>query len=90
MKYVIIGKIGPRWGDDPEKRVAAVHEKLDALNITLETVYYTQGAYDFMEVVEAAPDAMLALSLWYKTKGYGELTSMPAFSMDAVTAAMKH
>lgn len=89
MKYVIIGKIGPHWGDDPKGRVEAVHEKLDALNIRLETVFYTQGAYDFMEVVEAAPDAMLALSLWYKTKGYGELISMPAFTMETVTAAMK-
>lgn len=88
MKYVIIGRIGPHWGDDPKARVEAVHRKLDALNVTLETVYYTQGAYDFMEVVEAEPDAMLALSLWYKTKGYGELTSMPAFTMDAVNAAM--
>jgi uncharacterized protein with GYD domain len=88
MKYVIIGKIGPNWGDDPKARVAAVHEKLDALNITLETVYYTQGAYDFMEVVEAEPKAMLALSLWCKTKGYGELNSMPAFSMEAVTRAI--
>jgi len=89
MKYVIIGKIGPHWGDDPKRRVDAVHQKLDALNITLETVYYTQGAYDFMEVVEAEPEAMLALSLWYKTSGYGELTSMPAFTMETVTAAMK-
>lgn len=89
MKYVVIGKIGPNWGGDPKRRVAAVHEKLDALNITLETVYYTQGQYDFMEVVEAEPEAMLALSLWYKTNGYGELNSMPAFSMEAVTEAVR-
>ncbi|WDI32679.1 GYD domain-containing protein [Hyphococcus flavus] len=88
MKYVIIGKIGPRWGDDPARRVDQVHKKLDALKVKLETVYYTQGAYDFMEVVEAEPEAMLALSLWYKTKGYGELTSMPAFSMEEVTNAL--
>lgn len=88
MKYVIIGKIGPRWGENPKARVEAVHKKLDALNVKLETVYYTQGAYDFMEVVEAEPDAMLALSLWYKTQGFGELTSMPAFTMDEVNTAL--
>ncbi len=88
MKYVILGKLGPRWGDNPKARVKAVHEKLAALNITLETVYYTQGEYDFMEIVDAEPEVMLALSLWYHGEGFGSLTSMPAFTMDAVDLAL--
>lgn len=88
MKYVVLGHIGRRWGDDPEGRMNAVHQKLSELSITLETVYYTQGDFDFMEVVDASPQALLAFSLWYSRNEYGTLVSMPAFSMEEVSKAV--
>ncbi|MGF1511307.1 MAG: GYD domain-containing protein [Myxococcota bacterium] len=89
MKYVVLGKIGPRWGEDPVKRVEAVHTKLHELNITPETILYTQGPYDFVEVVRGEPRAMLALSLWYNTQGFGQLTTLPAFTMPEVHEAVE-
>jgi len=89
MKYVVLGNIHPKWAEDPDARIAAVHRKLDQLGITVESVYYTQGEVDFVEVVAApTPDAMLALSLWYMAEGYGHLRSLPAFGMDAVQSAL--
>ena len=42
MKYVVLGTINPKWAEDPEGRIAAVHEKLDQLGITVESIY-TKG-----------------------------------------------
>jgi len=41
-----------------------------------------------VELVDASPDAMLALSMWYNARGFGTLSAMPAFGMDDVAAAL--
>jgi len=66
---------------------------LKKLKIKLESVNYTQGAYDFVDTVDTvdAPNAqsMLAFSIWYAKKSYGRITSMPAFDAKALEAAIK-
>lgn len=89
MKYVVLGTINPKWAEDWDRRVAAVHAKLDQLGISVESALYTQGEVDFVETLDApTAEAMLALSLWYMAEGYGQLRSMPAFGMDIVKAAL--
>ena len=89
MKYVVLGSINPKWSEAPDERIRQVHAKLEQLQIAVEAAYYTQGEVDFVEILDVpTPEAMLALSLWYMTEGYGHLRSMPAFDMDAVQAAL--
>jgi uncharacterized protein with GYD domain len=80
MKYVLLGSLGADSLAKQKKRTTTARAKLKQLGIKLESVYYTQGEYDFVDVVEA-PDAeaMLAFSVWYGQQGYGKLTSCPAF-----------
>ena len=65
-----------------------VWEKLAQLGVKLEAVYYTQGRYDFVDIVEATePDALLTFSLWYISQGYGRVESMPAFDTETLAGA---
>ncbi|MGH6953135.1 MAG: GYD domain-containing protein, partial [Alphaproteobacteria bacterium] len=71
--------------EDRGKRAAA---KVKELGITVESMHYTQGPIDFVEVVDApSGEAMLALSLWYAKQGYGKLQSLPAYDRDAMARA---
>ena len=80
MKYVLLGKLGADWIKKHDERVDRVMQKFAELGITLETVYYTQGSIDFIDIVEV-PDAesLLAFSVWYVGEGIGTFESCPAF-----------
>ena len=88
MKYVMLGQLSADWLGKQKQRTADARKKLDELGITLETLYYTQGDYDFVDVAEA-PDAeaMLAFSVWYAARGFGRITTMPAFTEAELEAA---
>ena len=82
MKYILLGKLNTDW-IAKKKRVDKAREKLSQLGITIEEIYYTQGAFDFVDVATcAAPEAMMAFSVWYAAQGFGAITTMPAFSTD--------
>ena len=53
-------------------------------------VLYTQGRYDFVDVIEAkeAQD-VLAFSAWYGTQGFGSISSMPAFTPEEFEEALR-
>jgi len=89
MKYVMLGSLSREWLGKQRDRTKGARKKLDELGITLETLYYTQGEYDFVDVVEA-PDAeaMLAFSVWYASQGYGRIVTMPAFTEAEMNAAL--
>jgi uncharacterized protein with GYD domain len=55
--------------------------KLDKLlGVKIESIHYTQGYYDFVDIVDAPnPEAVLAFSVWYATQGLGRVQSMPGF-----------
>ncbi|MEE9544016.1 MAG: GYD domain-containing protein [Rhodospirillales bacterium] len=89
MKYIFVGTLDRQWVGRQKDRVDAAGVKGAELGIAFEAIYYTQGAYDFIDVVEA-PDAnaVLAFSIWYAKQGYGRITTMPAFDEAAMETAV--
>lgn len=91
MKYVLLGNLSPEWASKQSDRIAKAKAKLDKLGIKIESIHYTQGYYDFVDIVEAPnPEALLAFSVWYSAHGFGRVQSMPAFEGKAFEAAVKH
>jgi uncharacterized protein with GYD domain len=90
MKYVLLGSLSPEWAGKQSERLGKAKAKLDKLGIKLESIHYTQGHYDFIDIVDAPnPEAMLAFSVWYSTQGLGRIQSMPAFDAKSFEAAIK-
>ncbi len=90
MKYVLLGQLSARWATKQVQRTRAAKAGLKRLGIKVESIYYTQGQYDFVDVVDAPnPEAVLAFSVWYANKGFGRLQSMPAFDEKAMDKAIK-
>ncbi len=88
MKYVLLGTLSSEWAARHGPRVQSSKEKLEQLGVKLEAVYYTQGRYDFVDIVEAPePDALLTFSLWYVSQGYGRIESMPVFDAETLAGA---
>ena len=58
--------------------------------ISGEHLVYTQGFYDFVDVMDAPnPEAMLSFSVWYVNQGFGRIQSLPAFDAKTFEAAVK-
>ncbi len=90
MKYVLLGTMNAAWAGKHAQRTREAKAKLKELGIRLVSVLYTQGQYDFVDVVEASkPEAMLAFSVWYADKGFGRFDTLPAFEDRALKAAVQ-
>ena len=90
MRYVLLGNLSDQWASRQAQRTRSAKAKLKKLGIKLESVYYTQGEFDFVDIVDAPKaEALLAFSVWYAKQGYGRIRSMPAFDEKAMTAALK-
>ncbi len=90
MKYVLLGQQSAEWLGKHEQRNRLARAKAKALGIKIVSVLYTQGQYDFVDVVEApSPEAMLNFSVWYASQGFGSFQSMPAFDGKTMAAASK-
>jgi hypothetical protein len=60
MRYVLLGTLEAQWASKQKERVKKAQAKLKELGMTVQSIYYTQGPYDFVDVVEAPnPEAML-------------------------------
>jgi uncharacterized protein with GYD domain len=91
MKYVLLGNLNPEYASKQSERVRKAKAKLDKLGIKIESIHYTQGYYDFVDIVDAPnPEAMLAFSVWYSTQRLGRIQSMPAFDAKSFETAIKH
>ena len=89
MKYVVLGTLD-KGAITTASRVSRAKKKLADLDIKVESILYTQGEYDFVDILDAPnPEAMLAFSVWYTKQGYGALRSMPAFDEAAMNKAIK-
>lgn len=89
MKYILLGSLSAEWAAKHGQRVESAKAKLDQLGITLEAAYYTQGQFDFVDVVDAPdPEALLTFSVWYVVQGYGRVQSMPAFDSETLARAV--
>src|ERR1700738_828189 len=90
MKYVLLGNLSPEWASKQSERIGKAQETLDKLGIKIESIHYTQGYYDFIDIVDAPkPEAMLAFSVWYAAQGLGRIQSMPAFDAKSFETAIK-
>jgi len=90
MKYVMLGRLDAAWAGKHADRVRKAEAKLKELAIKLESIHYTQGRYDFVDVVDAPnPEAVLSFSVWYASQGFGRVQSLPAFEPQAFEAAVK-
>ncbi|MGH2397032.1 MAG: GYD domain-containing protein [Gammaproteobacteria bacterium] len=90
MKYILLGTISEQWAAKHAERVTRAKAKLQELGIMLESVYYTQGEFDFVDVVEAPdPEAALAFSLWYAKEGHGRIQTLPGFDSETMERATK-
>lgn len=88
MKYIFAGTIEPAWLGRQDERVQACRAKAKELGMSFEAVYYTQGIYDFIDVVEASDSyVVLGFSIWYAKKGFGRIVTMPAFDESAMEQA---
>ena len=88
MKYVLLGTLGTEWAAKHTQRVSSAKAMLEQLGITLEAQYYTQGQFDFVDVVDTPePDLLLTFTVWYVTQGYGHIQSMPAFDSETLARA---
>ena len=90
MKYVLLGTLNADWAARQSERTEAARAKASELGVSIETVYYTHGAYDFVDVVDTKhPEAVLAFSLWYAKQGYGRIIAMPAYDEAVMEAALR-
>ena len=88
MQYILLGRLSGDWAKKHTQRVESATAKLEELGITLQAAYYTQGEYDFVDVVDTPePQALLTFSIWYVTQGYGHIHSMPAFDQETLAQA---
>jgi len=80
----------PEYASKQSERVKKAKAKLDQLGIKIESIHYTQGYYDFVDIVDAPnPEAMLAFSVWYASQRLGRIQSMPAFDAKTFETAIK-
>jgi len=90
MKYVLLGNLSSEWAARQEERLGSAKEKLEQLGIKLEAVFYTQGRYDFVDIVDTpSPEALMTFAIWYSTRGFGRIQSMPAFDADTLAQAIE-
>jgi uncharacterized protein with GYD domain len=90
MKYVLLGNLSPEWASKQSERVKKAKAKLDKLGIKIESIHYTQGYYDFVDIVDAPnPEAILAFSVWYSSQRLGRIQTMPAFDAKSFETAIK-
>lgn len=89
MRYVLLGTLSAEWVARQTERLESAKAKLAGLGITVESISYTQGPYDFVTLVDSPdPGAVLTFSIWYAKQGYGRVTTMPAFDEAAMEAAV--
>ena len=90
MKYVLLGSISPSWISKQAERLNKSNEKLKQLGIKQISVLYTQGQYDFVEIIEAAgPETVLGFTIWYARKGFGSIQTLPAFDDRTIRMVIK-
>ena len=79
MKFVLLAKVTEYGAKKFKERGPRALAKVDSLGIKVESMVYTQGQYDLVEVVDApSAEAMLAHTTWYAKQGYGKMIAMPA------------
>ncbi|MHC4135226.1 MAG: GYD domain-containing protein [Planctomycetota bacterium] len=88
MRYILLGKLNKEW-ITREERVNESKAKMNDLGIELEAIHYTQGPFDFVDIVSTNnPEAALTFSVWYAAQGYGNIMTLPSFTPEAFSKAI--
>ena len=89
-RYIMMGSHFEKWIARQPERSTRGQEQLEKLGLEVKSSNYTQGIYDFVDVIDA-PDGetMMAFSIWYRAQGYGDVTTMPVFQRPEFEAAGK-
>jgi uncharacterized protein with GYD domain len=88
-RFVVLGRFrsGVDFSQVPA-RVEKVKAALATVGGKLESINYTMGAYDFVDVIEApSQEAITAFLAWYAKLGVAETTTMPAMSLEEMVQA---
>ncbi|MSP68173.1 MAG: GYD domain-containing protein [Alphaproteobacteria bacterium] len=89
LKYLLLGQLSPQSPAGWKSRLKKATAKFKQLGITFEVMYYVQGEFDSMAIVEApSAEAMVAASVWYAQQGYGKFRTHPVISADAMAKAL--
>ena len=89
MRYVLLGQLSADWAGKHAERTREARGKAKQLSLRVVSIHYTQGQFDFIDIVEASSaEAMLAFSVWYADKGFGRIESLPAFENREFKAAV--
>ena len=88
MRYILLGKLNKEWITRNE-RFDNSKAKMSDLGIELEAVHYTQGPFDFVDIISTNnAEAALTFSIWYAAQGYGTVMTMPSFTPEEFNKAV--
>jgi uncharacterized protein with GYD domain len=79
MRYILLGSLDPEWADRQRERVQATRSKAKELGVEIEWIFYTQGRFDFIAMIQASDVYVVqALTMWYLRHRFGRIEAMPA------------
>ena len=91
--YILLSKLtddGWKTVRDRPERIKEVNLELEGLGDKVLSQYATLGAYDFVNVVEAADNKTVAkVSLELGSRGTVQITTMPAVPIDEFIVSIK-
>ena len=91
--YILLSKLtdeGWKTVRERPERIKEVNRELDAMGVKVLQQYATLGAYDFVNIVEAADNQTIAkVSIELGSRGTITLKTMPAIPIDEFIAAVK-
>lgn len=91
--YILLSKLtddGWKTVRERPERIKEVNREMDAMGVKVLQQYATLGAYDFVNIVEAADNQTIAkVSIELGSRGTITLKTMPAIPIDEFIAAVK-
>ena len=92
VTYVVLGNFtdqGARNAKDSPKRADAFKQMAKTLGVTVKDLFWTQGRYDVVTIVEAQDEtSAMSLSLSLSALGNVRTESLRAFSAAEMTAGV--
>jgi len=91
--YAMLSTLGPDgWETLREKpeRINQVRTEVEALGLKVHAQYALMGQYDFLNIIEAPDDKMMAkAAIMLAARGTMRTTTLPAIPVDELIARLK-
>jgi uncharacterized protein with GYD domain len=92
-RYILLSKLtdeGWKTVKSKPERIKEVNRELETFGVKVLSQYATLGAYDFINVVEAADNTTVAkVSLELGSRGTIQIMTIPAIPIDEFIASIK-